>query len=98
MDTATIPVNITVRREDAARLSGQCERILMRLRQGPATNHELAQIALKYTSRIDEVRRFLAHKTGEQLIAKRESGGVWNYEITPPPGSAQLEFFRRVAP
>lgn len=39
------------------RLSGQSLRILERLRQGPATNRELAAIGLKYTSRISDLRK-----------------------------------------
>ena len=42
--------------EAQPRLSAQCQRILERLRQGPATNRELARIALKYTSRISDLR------------------------------------------
>lgn len=38
------------------RLSQQCERILDRLRQGPATNRELAALALKYTGRISDLK------------------------------------------
>jgi hypothetical protein len=38
------------------RLSKQCEAILERLRRGPATNTELAGMALKYTSRISDLR------------------------------------------
>lgn len=55
------------------RLSAQCARILARLRQGPATNRELAAIALKYTGRLSDLRaaghavtKFdLNHATGE---------------------------------
>lgn len=39
------------------RLSRQCDAILDRLRDGPATNVELAGFALKYTSRISDLRR-----------------------------------------
>jgi len=38
------------------RLSGQNAAILQRLQQGPATNQELAQMSLKYTSRISDLR------------------------------------------
>lgn len=39
------------------RWSRQCERIYQRLRQGPVTNQELATMALKYTSRISDLRK-----------------------------------------
>lgn len=43
--------------EEKPRLRGQCLAILERLRQGPATNRELAAISLKYTGRISDLRR-----------------------------------------
>lgn len=42
--------------KELRRLSRQCDRILDRLRRGPATNRELATIALKYTGRISDLR------------------------------------------
>jgi len=42
---------------DAPRLSRQCVAILERLRQGKASNHELARIALKYTGRLSDLRK-----------------------------------------
>lgn len=53
---ATIPVNHSVDPREQSRLSAQCARILERLQQGPASNYELAGIALKYTSRISDLR------------------------------------------
>ena len=41
------------------RLSHQSARILARLEAGPATNRELAEIALKYTSRLSDLRAYL---------------------------------------
>lgn len=41
---------------DHKRLSRQCAAIIARLRRGPATNRELSEIALKYTSRISDCR------------------------------------------
>jgi hypothetical protein len=41
---------------EAPRLSKQCAAILERLRLGPASNGELASIALKYTGRISDLR------------------------------------------
>lgn len=42
--------------EEAPRLSGQCAAILARLQLAPASNYDLACIALKYTSRISDLR------------------------------------------
>lgn len=42
--------------DERDRLSRQCAAILTRLRRGPATNVELAGLALKYTSRISDLR------------------------------------------
>jgi hypothetical protein len=38
------------------RLSGQNAAILNRLQAGPASNHELAALSLKYTSRVSDLR------------------------------------------
>lgn len=43
--------------EAKPRLRGQCLAVLDRLRQGPATNRELAAISLKYTGRISDLRK-----------------------------------------
>lgn len=60
------------------RLSDQCARILYRLRQGRATNVELAAISLKYTSRISDLR-----KAGYdvQCVEKDTRTGVCLYEL-----------------
>jgi hypothetical protein len=42
---------------ETPRLGKQCRAILERLRQGPATNRELAAISLKYTGRISDLRK-----------------------------------------
>ena len=41
---------------ERVRLSAQCRAILARLQRGPATNHELAGLALKYTGRLSDLR------------------------------------------
>ena len=53
----TIPTDPRVPAEARPRLSRQERAILARLEQGPATNRELADIALKYTSRISVIRQ-----------------------------------------
>lgn len=50
------PCDHNVTSEEAPRLSKQCAAILTRLQQGPATNRELAEMSLKYTSRISDLR------------------------------------------
>lgn len=66
---------------DTPRLAGQNRRILDRLRQGPATNVELAEISLKYTSRISDVRSWLESNTGETITCQRGKSGVNIYGI-----------------
>ena len=39
------------------RLTKQAEDVLRRLQQGPASARELSQIALKYTSRVSDLRK-----------------------------------------
>ena len=69
--------------EDVPRLAGQNERILARLRKGPATNVELAAVSLKYTSRISDIRAHLAHATGERIVCRKGAGGLTTYTIEP---------------
>ena len=52
-----LPTDPNVRPADVKRLTGQNAAVLSRLRAGPATNAELAAIALKYTSRISDLRK-----------------------------------------
>lgn len=60
--SGAVPTEITpihAEAEDVPRLAGQAGIILERLRCGPATNRELSDISLKYTSRISDIRRYL---------------------------------------
>lgn len=50
------PRDPNVTETEELRLKGQNLRILERLQEGPASNKELAQISLKYTSRISDLR------------------------------------------
>ena len=60
------------------RLNRQQAAIVDRLRQGPATNAELVQIAIRFTARIHELRK-AGHDI--QIVRQdRDSGLVW-YEI-----------------
>lgn len=62
--------------KDRPRLAGQNLAILERLRQGPATNAELAELSLKYTSRCSDLR-----KAGYTIVCERRSGGVCVYRL-----------------
>lgn len=50
------PRDTHVEKEERPRLSKQNQAIPERLQRGPATNFELAQIAMKYTGRISDLR------------------------------------------
>lgn len=60
------------------RLRNQCERILDRLRQGMVSNHELAEIALKYSSRISELRK---QGWTIRVCARDWKSGICFYEL-----------------
>ena len=72
------PTDPHVAAEEAPRLTGQNLAILQRLQRGPATNVELARIALKYTSRISDLR-----KAGYnvQIIQRDKRSGHTMYAI-----------------
>jgi DNA-binding CsgD family transcriptional regulator len=64
---------------DKPRLTDQCNRILEILRNGRATNKELAAVAMKYTSRISDLR-----KNGHDVrMVERREGGITVYELFP---------------
>ena len=60
------------------RLQSQCEKILERLRQGPATNDELCAISRKYTGRISDLRA-AGHKI--TLFSRDRSTGLTVYQL-----------------
>jgi len=60
---------------EGRRLNAQCRAIIERLRQGPASNAELAEISLKYTARISDCRQ-----AGHQIICFNrdyKTGEAW---------------------
>ena len=63
-------LNTSVQEQDAPRINRQCQAVLDRLMEGPATSYDLAQIALKYTSRISDLR-----KSGHVVTSKRNGSG-----------------------
>ena len=72
---AIAPRDPNVTPTEAPRLSRQCAAILARLNQGPASNAELATIALKYTGRISDLRQ--AGFRIEAYDRDRETGECW---------------------
>lgn len=71
------PTDPNVRPVDVPRLSAQCQAILDLLRDGPRTNTELVEVAMKYTSRISDLR-----KAGYDIRAiERRSNGVTVYQL-----------------
>lgn len=72
-----IELNTTVDDRDRARLSRQCLAILARLRQGPATNGELVQIAQRFGGRLEELRR-----AGFGITTERIGNGVFRYTLS----------------
>ena len=73
------PYDASVERDAAPRLSRQNAAILQRLRQGPASNTQLAAIALKYTSRISDLR---AAGYDVRLIEQDRATGLTWYELS----------------
>jgi hypothetical protein len=71
------PTDPNVRPHDVPRLSRQCRLILERLRQGRASNVELAGIALKYTGRISDLRQ---HGYNVVCVVDEGNGVNW-YEL-----------------
>lgn len=72
------PCDPHVDKRERPRLSKQCRQILWRLEQGPATNVELASIALKYTSRLSDLR---AAGYDVQVVERDHRTGVVRYAL-----------------
>lgn len=79
-----ILLNPSVAEEDELRLSRQNMRIYRRLCNkflGPPSNVELAEMALKYTSRISDIRAALKPFGLTVAIVKKAEGGLNYYDI-----------------
>lgn len=59
---------------EADRRKSQTKRILDRIKQGNATNVDLARIGTRYTERVRELR-----KEGHVILAQYEKPGLWRY-------------------
>lgn len=68
--------NVSVPAKDRKRVETQADRILALLREGPRTSADLAAAALKYTCRIEELR-----KAGHEIECRRISGGTFLYTL-----------------
>jgi hypothetical protein len=77
-EPAIPPCDPSVAPVEAKRLSKQSAAILDRLRQGPATNVALAAIALKYTSRVSDLR---AAGFDVRVIERSHETGVTVYRL-----------------
>ena len=77
-DFPTLSFNNSVAPEEAPRLSKQCREILERLKQGPATNRDLAGLSLKYTSRVSDLR---AAGFKIEVVERNHQSGLNVYEL-----------------
>ena len=64
--------------DEAKRLSKADERLLARLRTGPATNVQLVEVCgLRSSARVHDLRQ-----CGYQIKAEHVRGGVWLYTLS----------------
>ena len=75
-DEPRIPLNASVPDHERDRLGPQHEQILARLREGPATNHELQQIAHRFGARLEEIKR-----AGIPWTKQCVKPGVYEYRL-----------------
>lgn len=69
------------------RLDSQCEEILALLKKGPTTNERLSRIALKYTSRISDLRN---RGVDIECYARNYSTGVSYYRLNKSKEAAAV--------
>jgi hypothetical protein len=75
--------------EENQRLSRQCQDILLQLRRGDCTNVQLSHLALKYTSRISDIRAFLRPRGGDVKVVHRNTAtGIVTYHLVEPAAPA----------
>lgn len=70
------PRDPSVTNGDKPRLVGQNAKILAMLQEGPKTNRQLAEISLKYTSRISDLRA-----AGYTIANERLDEGLTLYKL-----------------
>jgi Helix-turn-helix domain len=76
-----LPADPSVTKAEKPRLRSQCKTILHWLKRGRVSNVLLAEISLKYTSRISDLRK-AGHNV--KCVAKNRSTGMSWYELLPP--------------
>lgn len=74
--TSPPPTYPNIDLQDSTRLTGQNAAILAELRRGPTTNTALAELSLKYTSRISDLRA-----AGFTIECSRLQGGLTIYTL-----------------
>lgn len=75
-------VKLTPFRMEQGRRENNYDRVLARLRQGPATNHELAQIAgYRFGARLNDLRK----KHGGDYTCELVAESTHIYELTKEP-------------
>ena len=79
-DEVITPRGVTLSAPATRRLSKQCAAIHERLQKGPATNSELARMALSYTRRLSDLRE--AGYAVDCYKKDEETGLNW-YRLTP---------------
>jgi hypothetical protein len=79
----------TVTEAEKPRLRSQAERILARLRYSSANNVELAEISLKYTGRISDLRK--AGYNVKCFAKNRRTGMCWYQLLAPENKHASTE-------
>lgn len=74
-------VHVSPRQLETQRRETNYQRVLTRLRQGSATNHELAEIAgYRFGARLGEIR-----DNGGDFRGQHVTGGTWMYELVTEP-------------
>lgn len=82
-------------KQELHRRKSQTQRILERLKQGEATNADLAIIGTRYTERVRELR-----KEGHIISALYEKPGLWRYiykGVRPSEDEPQERLYEDIA-
>ncbi len=80
---AVVPVDPSVLETDVPRLKGAAQRVLARLREGPATNRELEQAECggsRFGGRLRDLR-----VAGVVWTKRHVAGSVWEYRLIQCP-------------
>lgn len=72
--------------KELERRKSQTVRILDRIKEGGATNVDLARIGTRYTERVRELR-----SEGHLILAQREAPGLWSYHYQGQKPDPEVE-------